>query len=84
MRFCEIICVSCYVAPVKEIRKYGEFLLLKVAGGGFGTLKCGWKYSIENDGYYNAFAALQFQSVNSAHIISTVTLVFSGRTVSEI
>jgi hypothetical protein len=46
------------------------------------TIKHEWKYSIENDN--NAFAALQFHSVNSAHLNITVTVVFSRRKVSEI
>jgi hypothetical protein len=74
--------MSRYVAPVKEIRKYVEFLLLKVADKSFGTINRGWKYSIEND--YNAFAALQFHSVNSAHLNITVTVAFSRRNISEI
>ena len=35
---CEIICMYLYVAPVKEIRKYAEFLLLKVTDRGFVTI----------------------------------------------
>jgi hypothetical protein len=64
--FCEIVCISRYVAPVKEIRKYAEFLLLKFADRSFVTINREWKHSIEN--YYNAFAAVQFHSVNYAHL----------------
>jgi len=59
--FCEIICICRFIATVKEIRKYSEFLLLKVADRGFGTINREWWYSIEKD--YNAFAALHFHSV---------------------
>ena len=80
--YCEIICISRYVAPVKEITKYTEFLLLKVADRGLVTRNRERYYSIEND--CKAFAALQFHSENSSHLNITVTVVFSRTKISEI